>query len=256
MRHGHRCRRWWRIDLVCPFASLEDHEEDEDPPPAFEFDPLDPDPTPIDAPRRPPSFVIPARRETDVRLESPLDSVVAEAEEIIRDVPAPDPIPAVPQPVGFFRPTASRGRAGALTIPTGRRPAPAPARTIVRATNRVTQKLTRGVQGVSEAVLDSLRQGIRPPVAPPVRKAPPSAVRASARPSPAIRSTPPIKAAMAEEAVTQEFGRRSSKPHGSRRSRGLAAAAIVGGGVAGGGFLFNAASRMRGMMAGGGVFEN
>ncbi len=71
-----------------------------------------------------------------------------------------------------------------------------------------------------------------------------------------MKETPNIRRAFAEEAVTQEFERRvpAPNPSGLRMQRGLVAGALAGAALGAGGFAFNAARRMRGLMGRGPVF--
>lgn len=259
--HWHRCRRWWRHGLECPFNSLVQHEEDDDD--REDEDPdLDPVPDPVREPRRIPDRerkdeiekpvgVIPPGRETGGgprdRSEE-VEDAIAEAEKIIREVPKP--IPEVLEPVGDVT--------DFLPPPPGLRRQPALARTAAEdARVKSEQDEVKGKRPMLAGAL------ARAPVPKSVGLAAALTMNQLSRLHPTL--PPPHRKpqlALDEEVIVQEF-MKAPKPSGfgfkakqigfivGGAAAGIGAAFALGGrggGGGGGSFAFNAAARLRGQL--------
>ncbi len=238
MRRWHRCRRWWRHGMECPFNSLVQHVPDRERRKPREDDELEEEEEekekiPVREPVRErererfdrgieePIGIIPPGRDRPGgprdRRER-VDDAIAEAEEIIEN--APRPIPKTLEPVGgvtdFLPPppparrqparARTRGDAGRLVSEEhevkGKRP------TLAGALARVP--MPRSV-GLASAIAMNQLTRLHPdvPLAPNVMNA---LVRADGPPRPVFdpRIPPPppnqlAKAAAAEEAVSAEL---------------------------------------------------
>ncbi len=98
MKHWHRCSRWWRLNLECPYSSLVQHEDEEDDPvpvaPELEdprirdveesFDEVVPVGDEVKAVGHKPIIPLPGKKKGKVKDEF---DPVKEAEKIIRDLP-------------------------------------------------------------------------------------------------------------------------------------------------------------------------
>ncbi len=271
MKHWHRCRRWWRLNLECPFGGFALHEdqekededdqpddqeeeeeakeEQEDPEPGLKL----PDPIPAPARRRPPSPPPKKKEEPEpVRKPEPVPVLP----------PVPPAPPVLPPP-------------GRKVVPE-REVEPVPVGRVSTAMHRMERMFVRNEGDPPETIptfrarqLDKGREieipdfedkpdveGPRVPRHPlvafdqSIEGVPGRAGRVARVPSFApVLVTPVIRRALAEEAVTQEIGRRMPSRSGFSVRRGLVAAVIAAGGVAGGGFLFDAGRRMRGLLS-------
>lgn len=100
MIHWHRCARWWRLNLACPYSSLVEHDDDQEeevkvPEKTEDFGiesiPAD-EVIEVGKKTEAPRVVSPpARRPPDV--QAPDREAVEEAEDAVRDLPVPPPAP-------------------------------------------------------------------------------------------------------------------------------------------------------------------
>ncbi len=241
MRHWHKCRRWWRVGIACPYSSLVEHEEQDD----DEGEPDERKPV-LGPPAKRPKEAMDAKKQadrpganiTDKELEDlgKAEKIRKEAEEVVRNVPKP--IPRIVEPVGDLD--------SLLPPPKGRRtPPPLPERgrglepsRPRAATNRKPFRVPGAEEEVSGKKGTVLPRPVRVPDAerliglagaivtnrvlrgvPDGASLAPATVRALAtgrRPPPQVfdPTLPPpppasmqVKAAAAEEAVTQEFAK-------------------------------------------------
>ncbi len=91
----HQCRKWWKRGIDCPFAQEEEHEDDD------QDDPVEK--PPVGNPFPEPKIVPPARKETDAKVEQPLEEVAKEVnKEIPEGTQLPEPeLPGEPAPLPF-----------------------------------------------------------------------------------------------------------------------------------------------------------
>ncbi len=274
MIHWHRCRRWWRHGLECPYSSLVEHEDDdeEDGDPDLEKIPVPgkkkveedeevPDDEKIPVPGRRPVATKPRRPGRDLTDEQLRElgghaeavrernrKIQEEAEKVVDE--APRPIPNTLEPVGNITdflpppPPARRARARARTAAEDARvvseedevkgKSPTLAGALARA------PVPKSV-GLAAALTMNQLSRLHPTLPPPHRKA---------------------QLALDEEVVVQEFVK-APQPSGfgfkakqigfivGGAAAGIGAAFALGrggGGGGGGSFAFNAAARLRGQL--------
>lgn len=255
MMHWHRCRRWWRHGLECPFNSLVDHEDDDE---------EDGDPDLIKIP-------VPARRKrdkseadvttgggkvgsniTDRELEElgeaqkiriAIGGPEKKAEEVVRE--APRPIPRILEPVGDLfdllpPPPPIRGSVRAPARTPARARVRSPALTGALGTTAPVRRPTPKVVGLAAALTMNQLSRLHPRLPPPHRKP---------------------QLALDEEVIVQELVD-APQPSGfgfkakqvgfivGGAAAGIGAAFALGGrgGGGGGSFAFNAAARLRGQL--------
>ncbi len=251
MAEWHRCRRWRRRALQCPFVGIEEHEDDRD-------DPEEP------APKAPKPIVLgpPGKSKTgaeagDTRYETRGPGVVEQAEAVVRGVPLPVPLmepfrgpPAEPDPV--------RPRAKTRKQPSPDLPPPPPIRGAPGLDPSLYKETTTVVKEAASHALQKVYRAEE--LARPIPPRVPLRPRPRLDPGPTAPAV--VTAMMAEEAVAQEFAN-APPPAGSgfqlkRKAIGMGIAAGAGAGVAalagGANFLFNANARMNALLQGGGPF--
>ncbi len=231
MEHWHRCRRWWRRGLECPFTKMGMH------------DPGDGGPEPEDEGFPFPRFAVPGRKKAPPKFGGGLleasEPFLAKLEDLYKEIAEGTPkLPGTPpEPFG---------------LPPGRPPVPRP----VRAPEPV-----RVPEPVRAGVLAPLRARAPRPATDTASRASrviqSAGLRAIVRafrtegpgPKPFTRRHGRRKAAIAERATADEMGSRLGRfvPLGIAAGAGAAAAGLFatrprGGG---GGFFFNQAARMR-----------
>ncbi len=247
MEHWHRCERWTREGLPCPFSSLAQHDTLEEP----DDDRLDVPPVPVGVPDLPP-VVPPAKKAEAAKPTQRGDGTAAGVEglwqiplppyerELLRPPPTADPEPVEPVgpiPVGGIRgvapPRPPPLPAGDPAAEPYRNPFRNPA--IQRAVGRA--RALASARGIQQATTQIPRLWVPPPRIHDVL------------------GMPAAKAALAEVATAQTLGRQSEA---RQWRRGAVAAAIAGaatavgigaykgrGGGGFGGFKVNMALRMR-----------
>ncbi len=233
MKHWHRCERWTRRGLPCPFSG-KDHAEIEVPAPEAPQE---------DAPI-PPRLLVPAKRKAGrprgkekslprkllIRLEKALNP--SEVEEVMNDIPVPPKVSAPFPPAKV--PAKVPARVGS------RVPVRAPVRVPVRGrVPRGVEAFARAQEAARRAVIEGFRVQNPGP-------------RLSAR----------RRAAVVSEVATADTFGAGVKRGGFTRNRGIGAgvagaaafgAGFIGlrgrGGRGGGGFFVNQAARMRQLTA-------
>ncbi len=236
MKHWHTCQRWEENGFVCPFSKLPQHEELQDP--------QDERPGTKKIPRsvvpegKPAIKIVPpARGKAKAEKKKKIDR---EIEEILRDVKEPVRVPAVVEPVGEvpglpYRDLESRPtnvippKVAAMAVAKVARTVPAKVQEAQRKTaeKRAGREAEAGYRARVQVPAGAEGEaGYTPPVDPRSRR---------------VADKPAFAAGIAEMAVADTMGR---SPGGFRMRRGLVAAAIAGGAVAGAGFYFNASQRM------------
>ncbi len=252
---GHRCRRFWRLGMECPFGSVRGHERDRvrrpksrrrlPPRPPVGIPPVAPPPPPfLPLPPVPPRF----RGRVIPEVVEPAGAIFHDVEALFGHPKEREVREAIEEL--FVRPTKPRKREGeALEFedpedkdPPERslRTQEAPSQVLLRLANLIgagvavaSQRVARQVPpfaNIPREVVDGLKTGRA--------VAPVDAFSEQHDFGAALVGEVPqrLRSAVAEESVTQELGRSFSDR--------LIPAAIVGGGAVGGGLLFNAASRM------------
>lgn len=260
----HRCRRWWRIGILCPFSSMDVHEDDEE-----EGDPegikvpvpgrrkVDKDQTRVD---RNVTKVGENISDEELKELGEAQKIRERAEEIVKDIPRP--IPRILEPVGDIiellhpRGSGNRPRREFLSIvgigPLVERLAPSQVVALAAAIvmNRIGNTLPAAAQFAPQ-VIKALKVGDKPRV--------PVITARSQLPFMDIEpvAISEVVVAASEEAVAQELsGAPLVGPPGfgfKARRVGLivGGAAAVAGAVGGGRFLFNSAQRLRALRTGG-----
>ncbi len=273
MKHWHRCRRWWRLGLACPFGGFVGHvpqrEKKRRRPKEDEGEEEEKEPVRIPI-REPEPIAVPKKQE-----------------EIKKPVPpeVPKPVPVLP-PAPFLPPIRLPPRRERRPVKPGvngdkpdMRPEKLPERELepVKNISKIIEDAEGSTSGREPFIpafrAKLLESGERielkiPDIPDPPFRGP----RVPRHPIPAfdprvegvptgvprgfVRSTPNLKRGFAEEAVTQELARVLPKPGGIRLRRGLVAGALAGAALGAGGFAFNAANRMRALTGRGGLFMN
>lgn len=247
----HRCQRWTRLGLSCPFRRQEGHKDDDDQ--------GEPEPVPVAPPV--PKLAPPAKREARAEVKG---DIIRQAEEIVRTVPQPAPVPdPFPEPVlDPTRPNVLTRPAKDRTIQNLPPPPPRPAKLPTPEPSK-----TPVFRKAAALALQRVYQNV--PAAPPVRtKAKPAPVPVPV-PVRQFNTLPdPVgqfRAEMVEEAVAQEFAQmpapapKSSGFHLTRKQiaggvaavAGGTAAVLIGTGGRGGGvgkFIVNSAARLAALM--------
>ncbi len=262
MMHWHRCRRWWRHGLECPFNSLVQHEPDDEGDPPDEPEPIGvipPGKKRVDKTRKKVEKVKrPADNLTDEelaelgghvrRVVERNRKIQEEAEKVIDEVPRP--IPNTLEPVGDISPFLPPP-----PVPRGRPPRPVAA-TAAQDARVVSEE--EEVKGKTPTLSGALA---RAPVPKSVGLAAALTMNQITRLHPQVDLPRSFVNEAAERAIVEEFVK-APKPSGfgfkAKRigfivggaAAGIGAAIALGrgGGGGGGGFAFNAAQRLRGQL--------
>ncbi len=252
---GHRCRRFWRLGMQCPYGGIAEHVRDRvrrprgrkplPPRPPIGVPPVAPPPPPfLPLPPVPPRF----RGRQIPEVVRPADAIFHDVEALFGHPREREVREAIEEM--FVRPTKPRKKEGdplEFEDPDdkdpperGLRTQEAPSQVLLRLANLIgagvavaSQKVAQGVPpfaNIPREVVDGLKSGRA--VAPVDSFSEQHDFGASL-----VGEVPQrLRSAVAEESVTQELGRSFSDR--------LVPAIIGGAGAVGGGLLFNAASRM------------
>lgn len=251
MKHWHKCRRWWKRGIECPFSSMAFHEDDQ-PDDDVDDDGIEVPPVAVPAKRKPPPKGLP-----------PVQTMA----EVIKEIEARpvQPPPKVNTPV-FSRKAYSLDPFGGAPTPPPRSPVKqaarsrVPVRTKVPVRSRVPVRHGAGGYAPSPAPVVGPVPYVRPRGATVPPRVAVRAMRIGFSDYSRPHDSAEVRGAVTEEATARAFGR--VVPRGNPADRGvprwvapviaagagLTAAALAGRGGRGGGFggfFFNQAAEMK-----------
>ena len=276
MKHWHRCRRWTRFGVACPFLMFEDHVEDEADP---DDPPEDEPPEPVMVPERrgppavppvPPPVLVAERRQMSEVVKEQLEELVSGTPDdtVVEDVEAG----RRREPVGKLR-YPERPDERVADPPNDRQRAPkdlgGPDRRVANdgweEPRTTVRRMPRYAEGATRAVVRVAEEGY-PPDSPVGRTARPLRLQDTPEARALAGPMPNRVSEMAEIAVTDELetlrddfqlleARRAgyNRPVSPWRSVPVREVRPYGrprpSAPGGGGFFFNAAQRMRQLVA-------